>query len=447
MEGLYGPPLSFWSWIKEKIMPHSYRTFDQEMLNVIKNLIPEKSSLVLDVGAGAGKYADLLGDYYTVDAIEVFAPYLNTFNLKNKYRTVYIAKAQDIPQEIYEEYDLVIMGDVLEHMTVEHASRILKHCENTTVLVAVPYEYEQEAMLGNKYEEHIQDDLTHEKVLERYPQLTLLFGSSDYGVYIQLPKAKRNIQQPIVTSPSTIKNPEYDPELHEAVVPKSVCIGTPLAWHLVFAAYARSLYTTGSKLTQMGIQHRLLHSDGALVAKNRNKIVAEFMNTTDDVLIFIDSDMEWDINVIQRILSSKKAVCGVPVRKKTFDVRWNFNALPGEVAMDGPLLEVRSVGTGILAIHRQVFKRMFAEYPHLKIGWTSEGKQPDYWKYMYNLFQVSMTEDQEELSEDISFCYRWRDIGGSVWIDTGSQVGHIGTHTFTGSMENLIIKKELPESS
>lgn len=36
--------------------------------------------------------------------------------------------------------------------------------------------------------------------------------------------------------------------------------------------------------------------------------------------------------------------------------------------------------------------------------------------------------------EDYSFCRRWRDIGGRVWIDPEIRMGHCGYKTFVGSV-------------
>ena len=37
------------------------------------------------------------------------------------------------------------------------------------------------------------------------------------------------------------------------------------------------------------------------------------------------------------------------------------------------------------------------------------------------------------LSEDYSFCLRWRKIGGEIWIDGTSQLTHSGPYQFVGS--------------
>ena len=142
-----------------------------------KRYSPE--SAILDVGACDGKWRKLLPEY-TMDAVEIFDRYAR--NLKD-YRNVFI---MDIFECQYDWYDLVIFGDVIEHMTIERAQTVLEyakqHCDD--MIVAVPFMYEQGIVDGNIWQMHIQDDLTPEKFDERYPGFEKLFYlGSDYCYY------------------------------------------------------------------------------------------------------------------------------------------------------------------------------------------------------------------------------------------------------------------------
>jgi hypothetical protein len=50
-------------------------------------------------------------------------------------------------------------------------------------MIAVPYLYEQGEEFGNIHETHLQPDLTPEIMLERYPDLKLIYGDENYGYY------------------------------------------------------------------------------------------------------------------------------------------------------------------------------------------------------------------------------------------------------------------------
>lgn len=159
----------------------SYKFFKEGLREYLINKYPEKS-VILDVGAGGGTYALLLGDYFELDAVEVYKP--NAEYIEGKYRKVF---NEDIRDFKYGQYDVIIFGDVLEHLEVNEAQKVLEYAipRCSEMIVAVPYQYEQGEIYGNKYEIHKQDDLTPEIVIERYPYLRLLFGNDKYGYYVR----------------------------------------------------------------------------------------------------------------------------------------------------------------------------------------------------------------------------------------------------------------------
>jgi len=164
-------------------MPHSWSGFKSRVQKWIINNIPTNKR-VLDVGPGAGVYGELLsGHGYQVDAVEIYSPYIDKFSLREKYDNVYVG---DIRTFDISDYDFIILGDVLEHLTVEDATKLVDYITNSGIecLVAVPYEMEQGEWEGNVHETHLQEDLTEDVMEERYPELDLLCGNNDYGYYI-----------------------------------------------------------------------------------------------------------------------------------------------------------------------------------------------------------------------------------------------------------------------
>jgi SAM-dependent methyltransferase len=167
-------------------MPHSYHYGKSEAIEFIqKHTTPE--SKILDVGPGVGTYADYLKPLgYHIDGLEIYDGYVDAYNLKEKYKNIYIG---DIVTYDISDYDFVIIGDVLEHLTIEDSHNVLSRCKN--VLVAVPYIcpqggvdfYHNEHHLINPYEAHQQSDLTPLEMLTRYPDLGLVWSNHLYGYY------------------------------------------------------------------------------------------------------------------------------------------------------------------------------------------------------------------------------------------------------------------------
>ena len=155
-----------------------------QIFNLVRqNYAPERTT-ILDVGAGWGKYHFLLPDY-TMDACEVWKPYIIQENLESLYREVFNTDICDLDVEFY---DVIIMGDVLEHIETGRAQDLIKRlywrCDE--MYVVVPYRYPQGEVHGNHFEIHHQDDLTPEIMGERYPELQLIADDEQKGIYVKV---------------------------------------------------------------------------------------------------------------------------------------------------------------------------------------------------------------------------------------------------------------------
>ena len=159
-------------------MPYSYGDYKNEVKEHIINHTSEYSK-ILDVGPGAGTYGSML-KHLDVEALEIYPLYIQMFNLTEIYKQIHIG---DIREFDIEPYDYIIMGDVLEHLTVEEATKVLSRMQDKKVMVAVPYLFEQGEEMGNIYETHHQPDLTDEIVQSRYG-LNPLYTNERYGYYI-----------------------------------------------------------------------------------------------------------------------------------------------------------------------------------------------------------------------------------------------------------------------
>lgn len=145
----------------------------------------DKGATCLDVGACDGNWFNRIGDYFTMDAVEIYQPNIDYHHLSDKYRKVY---CEDIADFTYSWYDLIIFGDVIEHMTVENAQRALEYAKNrcNEILIAVPFLYRQGPMYGNAHEAHIQEDLTPELFDKRYPGFQIINRPlPNYAYYIK----------------------------------------------------------------------------------------------------------------------------------------------------------------------------------------------------------------------------------------------------------------------
>jgi hypothetical protein len=163
-------------------MPVSSPLCKRKMINWIIEYIP-KDAKILDIGPGCGTYSDILTSlsYNHIDAVEIYEPYITKYNLGSKYNEVYNCDINDFNFMPF-EYDFVILGDVLEHMTRETGQRLIKSLQERHVkyiIVSVPFANTQGTYDGNVYETHLQNDLNAETFTQYYPGFTLIADEED----------------------------------------------------------------------------------------------------------------------------------------------------------------------------------------------------------------------------------------------------------------------------
>lgn len=123
-----------------------------------ERIVGRAPTSILDIGVGAGAYAHLLRPKLPDTrfiGIEVYEPYVPMFSLESLYDELIIADARFGK---WPTVDVVIMGDVLEHMTYDDAIELWGKARDTArsaVYVSLPIiEYPQGPMYGNEHEVH-----------------------------------------------------------------------------------------------------------------------------------------------------------------------------------------------------------------------------------------------------------------------------------------------------
>ena len=170
-------------------MPRSTAYFKTETIQYIRDNFSTDIQ-ILDVGAGIGTYSDLLKPlgYLNIDAVEVFEPYIEMFGLAEKYNRIWVNDVTTIQYDFKEWYDLMILGDMLEHIDQVTASAFTRRLTNIDHIIAVPFGGEQGIVYDNQYEIHKILDITpmnfNEKFGDVYSPLCLRF---DYGVFVNRP--------------------------------------------------------------------------------------------------------------------------------------------------------------------------------------------------------------------------------------------------------------------
>ncbi len=137
-------------------------------INLVRKLNP---AAILDVGAGFGRWGILFREFLEIwdeskydgkwerkiDAVEIYEPYIKEYH-KYFYNNVYIENAYDYLKRTENKYDLINLGDVVEHFTKKEGEDIIKECLNKGkyVLITIPIgkHWEQTPTSENPHEEH-----------------------------------------------------------------------------------------------------------------------------------------------------------------------------------------------------------------------------------------------------------------------------------------------------
>lgn len=126
---------------------------------------------ILDIGAGSGTYYKLLSPIkkFKWTAVEGWNSYIKEFNLSEMYDEIY---NEDVRNFVWKEkYDLVIAGDILEHMSKQDAEILVEKIldNSNTLIISIPITHmPQEEINGNPYEFHVKDDWSHQEVLDAW---------------------------------------------------------------------------------------------------------------------------------------------------------------------------------------------------------------------------------------------------------------------------------------
>lgn len=163
---------------------------------------------------------------------------------------------------------------------------------------------------------------------------------------------------------------------------------------------------------------------GPNLSSSRNQVARTFLEYDADWLWMIDSDMTFDVDLLDKLLEvadleEAPIVGGLCIGQRytkdrveyfttmfTFDEdgeAWRMDEYPSDAVVD-----IDATGTGCLLVHRSVFEEIRRNYD-----------DPLVW------FAEEINDKGGLHSEDITFCLRARACGFPVKVNTAAKVGHV----------------------
>ena len=247
-------------------------------------------------------------------------------------------------------------------------------------------------------------------------------------------------------------------------------IATPCYGGQLTEPYFRSVV----KLMTFFNQHRIPLAFGtianeSLVTRARNVLVAYFLNSDYTHLMFVDADIEFQVEDMLKLFVHNKDIAvgaypkkGVnwshikegilmdPSRQHTnqqigalgsdYAINFKFsNRETKTVAVENGLIKLHDAGTGFMMIKRETILKMIEKYPELKYNNDVQMGGVDLKDNFYALFDTMIDPiDKRYLSEDYTFCRRWQAMDGDIWLDPSISLNHYGSFCFQGNPEMII---------
>jgi hypothetical protein len=245
-------------------------------------------------------------------------------------------------------------------------------------------------------------------------------------------------------------------------VPVILFVSTPCYGGVCLQAYAESMLRLQRVCASNGIQMMLDTTENeSLVHRARNLAVARFYQKCPQAthFLFIDADVHFDPDSVVRLVKSNHDVSVACYPKKC--VMWDqvenyvksgetgkdparvasslvLNFKYGNTPIKDGFAEVLDGPTGFMLIKRDVFTRMHERYPELNCVNDHQNKDLDEYVAVFDCMIDPVS--RRYLSEDYAFCRRWQQMGGQIFADVMTTLGHVGNIRFHGKLEERLIK-------
>jgi hypothetical protein len=194
-----------------------------------------------------------------------------------------------------------------------------------------------------------------------------------------------------------------------------------------------SLFDSKEVLLKNGVNSELaICAYDCHVDDQRNSLVREFLESSCQTFVFIDSDLRFDPEDLLALIRYDRDVVAGVYPKKSETRQFPVKLLGGDLWSDSDgLIEVKSVPTGFLKIRRSVFERLYEKVPKFAPpGDTRKVRVP-------LIFERTLIGNVRR-GGDVEFCRKWLALGGKIYVDPDMQFEHVGSKDYTGSLAHYL---------
>ena len=211
--------------------------------------------------------------------------------------------------------------------------------------------------------------------------------------------------------------------------------------------FQQSFVETLAALATAGIPSATLTVAGdPYLSKARNRLATDFLTNWPAAthIFYLDDDVGWPGAKVAEFVQRDEDVIGGLYPKKTDAQEWpmQLDLVGGMPVECNGLYRMLLAPTGFLCVRRSVMERMAAASEQYFD--TTKPVNPDrHW----NIFDMGWFLPDgsrptpaagrmgEFWGEDYYFCRRWRDMGGTIWVDPDIEFSHRGPKSWRGNFK------------
>ncbi|WP_342163537.1 hypothetical protein [Methylobacterium sp. SD21] len=246
-----------------------------------------------------------------------------------------------------------------------------------------------------------------------------------------------------------------------------IFVATPVYGAACYMPYVTGLLSLQKICAEAGIGFDYFYVSGtALLHEHRNVAAAAFMHHSDlSHLLYVDADIGFDgADILRMFVEQREVVLGpypakhinwhgvvetarqnpdLPAHEialRMADYSTNFYGLDDRSTLTANgLNEIHAGGAGLMMIARSALARIDRAYP------GARSRFPDAYRHLVpnidtlvEYFAFDREPDGRLLSEDLTFCKRWREIGGKIYAAPWVRTTHVGPFYFRGELPALL---------
>lgn len=224
-------------------------------------------------------------------------------------------------------------------------------------------------------------------------------------------------------------------------------IGCPVGDYRLDLDFSTSLWATARMIKHFGgeIDFCMLPGCSDLPAA-RAKILGNFYRSDFTHLLMIDSDMSWDENDVLKMLNLNKdfiaaagmrKICG-PGEFALNNCKDDGTTIPMLLDKDG-VLEITEIGMAFVLVSKNFATRMI-DYYRPEFEFQIIGPElPGGSQMEVDIFSPMIVPGtKRRLPEDYSACFRWRAIGGKIFVLANVELGHAGRLVWRGRLSDSL---------